>query len=288
MFPYFVCAPTLVLMLVVDFYPILFMLYLSVFQVKLLQPDYKPFVGFDNYLAGFRDPVFWESTGNSFIWAFSIVLLSLVIGLVQATLLNQDFKGRGFFRALFFFPYILPSVVTAMMWKLIFEQNPLGLANHILISLNLVDQPVLWLNAKWVALFVLVGAGVWKGTGFFAVMLLAGLQAIPTEFYDAGRIDGCSSIQLFFNITIPSIKNIILITSTVYWIWMFNWLDLIWILTKGGPGTSTHILTSYAYAKAFKSWDFGYAGMLSVVMIIIMISIVTIMLRRASEAVESL
>lgn len=285
--PYLLSSPAILLMLVVNMYPLIYTVYLSLHRVKLLLRG-NPFVGFSNYLKAFSDPVFWNALGNSALWSVSIVFLGMLVGLGEALFLNKLRRGRGFMRAVVFLPYVVPSVVLAMMWKLIFEQGPAGLVNHILLQVGSIEQPVLWLSSKWAVLFVVISAAVWRASGFFGIMILAGLQAIPKQVLDAGRIDGCSERTLLGRIVIPMLRNVMVISATIYWIWMFNWLDLIWLLSKGGPGTSTHILTSYAYQKAFKGWDFGYAGALSMIMILVVVVVAILVLNRAREAVRAM
>ena len=285
--PYLLSAPAILLMLVVDLYPLLYTVNLSVHRVKLLLRE-DPFIGFQNYLHAFTDPAFWEALLNSALWSLCIVGLGLLVGLGQALFLDSLRIGRGFMRAVVFIPYIIPSVVLAMMWKLIFEQGPAGLVNHLMLQFGFIHQPILWLSSKWSVLFVVISAAVWRASGFFAIMLLAGLQAIPRQIIDAGRIDGCSNRDLLRWIILPMLRNVMVISSTIYWIWMFNWLDLIWLMSKGGPGTSTHILTSYAYQKAFRGWDFGYAGALSMITILIVVVVAIFVLNRARESVQAM
>jgi len=282
--PYIFSTPGITLLLIIDFFPIIYTLYLSVHRAYLLKKDWS-FIGLENFIRAMYDSVFWLSLENSFLWSFGIVFFSFIIGLTEALLLDQPIRLRGLFRSLLFLPWVLPSVLLTMMWRLMFIQNQSGLINHVLMQLGIISEPVTWLNFRVTVMLVAISGGIFRGTAFFAIMLLAGLQAIPRELYEAAKIDGASSTRIFWFITLPQLSNIVIITLIIYWIWMFNWLDLIWMLTKGGPGNLSHILPTYAYTQAFRRWDFGYSAVLSVIMIIIMTTIAVLMSKLSNKTV---
>jgi multiple sugar transport system permease protein len=265
--PYVFIIPALVIIAIIDFFPLIYTIVISFTNSNLLIE--KPnFIGIDNYSRIVKDKVFWESFINTWIWVFGTVFIPAILGLVNAILLNRPLKGRTFFRVLLFLPWVMPSIVTALMWKLLLHPQ-LGAIDRILMNLGVINSQIVWLSDPQYAMIGVTLGGTWKATAFFTLMLLAGLQAISLELYEAAEVEGASFIQSFVYITIPGLKPVIFVSMLMQTIWMINWMDLIWALTKGGPVHYTQVLTTYAYTMGFVALDFGYAATISVLICII-------------------
>ncbi len=275
--PYGFILPVLLVVLVVLVYPLVRGMYLS-FTHYSLDPllSQKPvWVGMMNYVDLLKDFVFRLSFKTTVLWTVIVVSGQYIIGLVLALLLNAEFKGRGLFRSLILVPWIVPSIAAALAWIWIYDQDH-GVLNVMLRQLGLLrGENVAWLGSStWLALMAVCVAGIWKGVPFMTIVLLAGLQSIPVELYEASRIDGARFRQVVRYIIIPHLKTISAITILLSTIWTFNQFDLVYIMTKGGPAYATHLLSIYTYLTAFDANKMGYAaaiaGVLLVVMMVIM------------------
>ena len=254
--------PALLIIFIIDLFPLIYTSIVSFTNSHLLIVK-TSFIGFGNYLKAFDDKAFIQSFKNTWVWVAGTVLIPAIFGMVNAVLLNRPIRGRTFFRILLFLPWVLPSIVTALMWKLLLHPQ-LGAIDRILLSIGFIDKPIVWLSDPKFAMIGVTMGGTWKATAFFTLMLLAGLQAIPIELYEAAEVEGASAIQSFRHITIPGLKPVIFVSTLMQTIWMINWMDLVWALTKGGPVNYTQVLTTYAYTSGFISLNFGYAAAISV------------------------
>lgn len=269
-------APALITLLVVLLYPMITGLYLSFHQYKLTRPvDKMPFVGLANYLALFKDQVFFISLTKTFYWVLFSVGFQGLLGLVVAIVLNQDFKGRALVRGIVLVPWVMPTVVAGLIWSWIFDGS-YGVLNDILMRLSLIKENIAWLGTRQLALPVVIATNIWKGYPFFAISLLAGLQVIPQELYEAAEIDGANAWHRFTYITFPHIQNVLVITSMLRIIWTTNTTDLIFVMTKGGPGYSTHVLALYSYLTAWGKLDFGYSSAIAITLLVVMLIIISI------------
>ena len=261
--PYGLLAPALSVIALIVLYPLARLVYMSLHFLVLTQPGTQ-FIGLANYVQVFKDEVFFGSLGRTAIWVAGSISLQFLLALALALMLSQRFRLRGVARVLALLPWVTPSVVSSIMWMWMFDAN-YGVVNDLLVRLHILDQPILWLgNPKRAMLSVIVSI-VWRGTPFFAVCLLAALQAIPEELYEAAEVDGASSWDRFLHITIPMISPTILITLMLRTMWLANHVDTIFVMTGGGPGYATFMLPVYTYMKARASLDFGYASALSVI-----------------------
>ena len=245
----------------------------SLMQYILYKPQEKAFSGLENYIQAFSDPLFYTSLLNTGFWIAGIITFQFLLGFVTALILKNNFRGQGLARSLVLIPWVTPSVITALMWRWMYDGN-YGLINQILRRLGLINEFIPFLADKSTALGAIIFALIWQGFPFFAVMLLAGLQAIPQELYEAASIDGAGKWAGFRRITLPMLKPIILTTVLLRTIWVANSLDIIIIMTGGGPGYSTYTLPVYSYIKAYKGMDFGYASTLAVFLTIFLMIIV--------------
>jgi multiple sugar transport system permease protein len=254
------------------FYPILHACIIS-FQHYILYEKITvgtPFIGLENYCKVLRDPIFWLSLQNSVIFVGISIFLQFIIGFAVALLLNIKLKGRAIFRTLVLLPYAIPSVIVAIMWAWMLHPV-LGVINDMLLKLGLIKNYLSWLASTDTALLSIIIANVWRGFPFFAIMLLAGLQTIPQELYEAAAIDGAGNWQKFKHITIPMIKYAIFISTALRIIWTFNYVDIIYVMTGGGPYNATQTLATWIWTNAYTALDFGYASALALIMLAILI-----------------
>ena len=258
----------------------------SVQDYILYAPDDARFIGFRNFAAAFRDEVFWISLGHSAVWVGGIVFAQFVLGLGTALLLNQSFWWRGLARALVIIPWALPSVIIGLMWTWIYDYNT-GVLNDLLIRMGVITQPFPWLASPATALACVMLALVWQGFPFFAVMILAGLQTVPRELYEAAEIDGATAFRQFVHVTAPSIAGIVATAVLLRIIWVANSLDVILVMTGGGPGYATHTLPLYAFLRAYTGMEFGYAAALSLLLTLMLLSIVWLYVARQARELDA-
>ena len=266
-------------------FPILKAIQMSLYNHVLIKPKEYGFVGLANYVRLVHDEVFWLSLWNSFLWVFGSVSFQFLGGFAAALLLHQAFRGRALVRTLTLLPWIIPGVVVALIWEFIYQPN-YGLLNDVLIRIGVMTERVAWLSSPVLAMPAVILANVWRGVPFFAIMLLAGLQAIPTELYEAARVDGASVTQRFWCITVPMLRPIIVVATATRIVWTFNYADLIFVMTSGGPANATQITSTYTLMQAYSNLDFGYAATLSVALLLIMLGF-TIFYLRMTRGLES-
>lgn len=283
--PYALLAPALLVTLFIVFMPMLQAIYTSFFDLVLWKANASRFVGFGNYIKLFNDKVFWIALGHTAIWIGLTVPLQMGLGLVTALLLNREFPWRGLARALIIIPWALPSVVIALMWRWIYDPNT-GVLNDILIYLSIVHQAVPWLADPNLALYAIIATLTWQGFPFFAVMILAALQGIPKSQYEAAAIDGASSWRQFRHITLPGIAPVLGTAGLLRVIWVANSMDVIFVMTGGGPGYATHTLPLYAFIRARQNLDFGYGTAIAVTFTILLGAVVALYLVKSMREVE--
>lgn len=264
-FPYLLVTPAMVITLAIVFLPMFRTMTYSFMEYILYKPNDMAYNGFANYQQAFTDPLFFTSLYHTFIWIVFVILFQFLLGFATALLLNKDFFAKGLARTLVLIPWVTPSVITALMWRWMYDGN-FGLINQILYKLGMIKQFIPFLADSSLAMGAIIVALIWQGFPFFAIMLLAGLQSIPNELYEASRIDGATTAQTFFRVTIPILKPVIMTTVLLRTIWVANSLDVIIIMTGGGPGYSTYTLPVYSYIKAYKGMDFGYSSTLAILL----------------------
>lgn len=258
--------------------PILKAMQMSAYRHVLIRPQDYGFIGLGNYVRLVNDPVFWLSLWNSVIWVFGSVSLQFGGGFAAALLLHQSFRGRAIVRTLTLLPWIIPGVVVALIWEYLYQPN-YGAINDLLGRAGLLREPVAWLSDPRLAMPAVIATNVWRGVPFFAIMLLAGLQAIPDDLYEAARVDGATVTQRFAHITLPMLRPIIVVATATRVIWTFNYADLIFVMTSGGPANATQITSTYTLLQAYSNLDFGYAATLSVVLLVVMLTFTTVYLK---------
>ncbi|NMG07126.1 sugar ABC transporter permease [Brasilonema sp. UFV-L1] len=267
--------PALLLLLLVFGYPILRAFWLSFFTQNLgtkLQPIFS---GVSNYGRMVGDGRFWQSFGTTTIFTTATVLLELLLGLGIALVLNKKFFGRGAVRTIAILPWALPTALIGLAWAWIFNDQ-FGVVNDILLRLGLIQTGINWLGDPTLAMIAVIIADVWKTTPFISILLLAGLQSISPDLYEAHAIDGATSWQSFYQITLPLLIPQILIATLFRFAQAFGIYDLIAVMTGGGPGGATEVVSLYIYSTIMRYLDFGYGAALVVVTFLLLIVAVAI------------
>lgn len=270
-YPYLLVAPALIIILCVVFIPVVNAIGMSFQSYDLRRPLQIGFIGLENYMDALHDNLFWKSLIKTIFWVVFGVGFQFFFGFILALLLNQSFKGRGFIRAISLIPWVTPGVLIGLMWRWMYDGN-YGVINDILSKLNLIDANVPFLSSPDSAFASVIVTIIWQGIPFFALMILAGLQGIPAELYEAADMDGATAIQKLFKITIPSIKNTILITALLRIIWVANSVDVIFNMTEGGPAYATQTLSVYIFNEA-NTLDMGYASTMAILLALVLCSV---------------
>ena len=266
--------PAILLLLLVYAYPILRAFVLSLYAQNLSTELDTVFIGFDNYVRMALDGRFWGSIWHTAIFTSVSLVTELILGMCVALALNQAFRGRGAVRTIAILPWALPTALIALAWRWIFNDQ-YGVWNDMLLNwFHIIDEPVNWLgNPTW-AMVSVIAADVWKTTSFIAILLLAGLQSISEDLYEAHAIDGASPWQSFRQITLPLLMPQILIAMLFRFAQAFGIFDLIQVMTEGGPGGATEMVSLYIYATVMRYLDFGYGAALVVITFLILIAVV--------------
>ena len=244
---------------------------LSFVRYNPLRPDDQPFVGLDNYLFVLEDPLFWESFWQAIIWTGWSTVMQALIGVGLAMLLHQPLKGMNAFRGLLLFPYIVPTVVIALNWRWLFNSE-IGIVNHLLLSAGIIDDKIAWLSTPSMAMASAIMLNVWKYTPFVVIVVLARLQSIPTELYDAAKVDGAGALRRFRDITLPQLAEVLAVVIVFRTIWTFNKFEEIYLLTRGGPGTSTYNLALYAFDQSIANLRMGVGAAAGVIMLVLLLA----------------
>ncbi|WP_293858337.1 carbohydrate ABC transporter permease [uncultured Alsobacter sp.] len=280
--PYLFLLPALLVTLAVVLVPVAQTMWMSLHDYVLFRPKNVPFIGLGNFARLLKDEVFWISLANSAWWIGLVVSLQFALGLVTALLLNQSFWWRGLARGLIIIPWALPSVIIGLTWTWMYDFN-VGVLNDVLLRFGIVEKPVAWLAQPGTAFYSIVLALIWQGFPFFAVTILAGLQTIPDELLEAAEIDGATRFQRLRSVILPSIAGVIGTALLLRTIWVANSLDVILVMTGGGPGFATHTLPLYAFLKAYSGMEFGYGSALALVLTLLLLAVVFVYVRRQSR-----
>ena len=260
--PYLLVAPAVFIILCVVFVPVANAIIMSFQNYDLRRPKDIAFNGVANYIEALGDSKFQSSFFKTIIWVVAGVGFQFLFGFILASLLNQEFKGRGAIRAISMIPWVTPGVLIGLMWRWIYDGNQ-GVLNDILMKLHLISDKVPFLSQDGTAFPSVILTIIWQGIPFFALMLLAALQGVSTDMYEAADIDGATAIQKLAYITIPSIKNTIFVTALLRVIWVANSVDVIFNMTEGRFGTLT--MSVYVYQKG-NALDLGYASAMALIL----------------------
>ncbi len=268
--PWLYSAPALIIIIVTTLVPIVIGISYAFRNVMLLDPTSGGFVGLDNFRNLMRDASFWNALKNTVTWTASCVAFQFIFGLILALLLNRPFPGRSVIQPIVFLPWAIPTFLIGMNWSWLL--NPaIGPLPHWAYALGLMSAPSNILADPSYALVGPILAGIWWGTPFFAITLLAALQSIPREIYEAAEIDGAGNFERFRSITIPFLAPTMLITVMLRTIWVANSPELIVVMTKGGPADSSQIVASYVFTQAYQGLDFGYASAVATALVVLLL-----------------
>ena len=267
--------PALLLLTVVFAYPIGRALWLSLFTRNLGTKLQPVFAGLDNYVRMVGDGRFWQSGWTTMVFTSTSVCLELLLGLGIALVLNQSFRGRNLVRTIAILPWALPTALIGLAWTWIFNDQ-FGVINDILLRLGVIKTGINWLGDPTLAMASVIFADVWKTTPFISILLLAGLQSISADLYEAQAIDGATPWQSFRQITLPLLMPQILIALLFRFAQAFGIFDLITVMTGGGPGGATEVVSLYIYATIMRYLDFGYGAALVVVTFLLLVVAVAI------------
>lgn len=274
-------APTIVVFCAVIVYPLLAAIYLSLFQ--LYTPTLEgSFVGISNYRDLLARGEFWISLRNTLVWTVGTLSLQIVLGIGMALMLHQTVWFRSLARSLILFPYFVSTVVAVLVWRWLFN-DLYGILNHMLIGSGIVDMPVDYLGTMPNAMISMILVGAWKYFPFVVIAVLARLQTIPDALYEAARIDGAGPVARFFDVTLPQLRDVLVVIILLRAIWDFKEFDLIFLLTGGGPVISTQTLPLLVYKEAFALNQMGMAAAYAVVMMAIMLVFMVVYIRRTRE-----
>jgi len=269
-------APGLAALLLVVLFPLLFAVFTSAFDYTLLHRSYDTFVGFDNYRSAFADSYFSASLLVTLEFVIAVVFIEFLIGFTVALMLDAVTRFKDIYYLILLMPLLINPVVVALIWRM-FLHPELGIVNYLL-SLAHVGT-INWLGDVRVAFWTVVLVDIWHQVSFMIILLLAGLSALPREPYEAARMDGASAVQAFFYVTLPLMRPVIAVTLLIRLIFAVKTFDLVFIMTRGGPGTSTDLISYFIYRSAFYGLNIGQASAISVLLLVIVLALTAYLYR---------
>jgi multiple sugar transport system permease protein len=274
---YVFLAPGVLIFSVFTVAALVFAFYLTFHRWSIIEPA-KPYVGLQNYDDMVHDDRFLQSVLNTIYFTGASVPITMIIGLVLALLLNQPLRGRAVFRTAYYLPVVTPFVVSALLWKWLYN-GEFGLFNYYLLKGHIIDQPLLWLSDKDLAMPAVVLMSIWSGVGFSMVVYLAGLQSIPGEIYESAKMDGAGALKRVIYITIPMLRPTTLFLLVIGIIGSLQVFTQIFVMTSGGPVNKTTTMVYYMYLWAFKYYDMGYASTLAFALFAMLLVFTALQLR---------
>jgi len=267
-------VPALTLIAILMFYPVIQSFVMSFTKQMLYELEGK-WCGLENYIKLLKDPSFWQSFKITLIWTLGTVVLQTILGVGSALLLYKSFSGRGIVRAFTLLPFFTPGVSIYLVWRWMYNDIS-GIFNHILMTLGITKEPILWLATPRLAIISVILMATWRYFPFVMINVLARLESISKSLFDAAKVDGANSWQIFWNVTLPQIRGVLLIVVFLRAIWMSQKFEEIFVVTGGGPAGSTTTLALLSYEQAFGAMRLGYASAVNVVIFIILIIMATI------------
>ncbi|WP_413760336.1 carbohydrate ABC transporter permease [Streptomyces sp. MMBL 11-3] len=277
-------APAAVFVAVFTYYPMIAGSQMAFRNWKLTDLTDTSWIGLKNFQDVFADPAWGTVLGNTGIWVVGSIVPQLVIGFALALWLRRRFRFRGLYQALIFFPWAISGFLIGILFRWMFNSE-FGVVNDLLQKAGLIDEPVAWLADPKTAMFAVVVANVWYGVTFFTIMILAALQSIPEQLYEASALDGAGKVRTLFQITIPYIRVTLVLTVLLRVIWIFNFPDLIFGMTGGGPNNETHIVTTWMI-KITQQGDYGRASALGLIVVATLLVFATFFLLATREKRE--
>ena len=269
-------APALFALMLVILFPLLFTLLTSAFDYTLIQPTHDRFVGLDHYRGALANAEFGQSLWVTLRFVAAVVILEFLLGFTVALMLDSVERGKNLYYLILLFPLLMNPVVVGLIWRM-FLHPVLGIVNYLLSLAGI--HAVNWLGDPQNAFWTLVLVDIWHQVSFMVVLLLAGLSALPREPYEAARMEGASSLQTFVHVTLPLMRPVILVTLLIRLIFAIRTYDLVYIMTRGGPGQATDLVSYFIYRQAFVGLDIGQAAALSVILLLIVLALTAYLYR---------
>lgn len=257
-------APSLALLLLVVLFPVFWALFTSVHDYTLIAPNFETFTGIDNYIKAAQDPLFRHSLWLTALFVAAVVVIEFLIGFVVALMLNSVERFKPIYYGILLCPLLMNPVIVGLIWRM-FLHPTLGIVNYLLSLVAI--EPVNWLGSTKVAFWTIIMVDVWHQVSFMIVLLLAGLSALPKEPYEAARVDGANVFQSFTHITLPLMLPVIIVTLLIRLIFAVKTYDLVYIMTRGGPGIATDLVSYSIYRTAFVSLNIGEASAMSAILL---------------------
>ena len=267
---YLLLLPTIIFIGVLILWPVIETFSLSILDYSPLKPGKTEYIGVNNFIDLFRDERFLKSLWVSIQYTVIVVAIQFILGLILAVLMREMKHLKGFYRAAVFSPWAVSGVLVAVMWSMLFNGS-FGAINDILMRLGLIKEAIPWGSTASTAFVIIIVASVWRGIPYFTISFLAALTSIPQELYESGRIDGGGAVKLFFKITLPYLRETIIFTTLLRFIWTFNDADVVYALTNGGPNDATLTLPVYLTRTAVEYMDFGYGSALTIALFAILL-----------------
>src|SRR5258708_21859399 len=283
-FGYTLLLPAATLIVILVGVPFLRALWLS-FHRKLLGSEDAPWIGMQNYATLLADAVFWQAVKNTFRFTVGSIGSKLAIGLAIALILNEALPLRGLWRSIVMLPYAMPTLVSVLVWKWMYN-DVAGVLDYLALQTKLADHPILWLGDPAVAMPAVIAVNVWRGFPFFVITILAGLQTVPQELYDAAKVDGAGVWPRFTQVTLPRLLPLVAVTTLFSALLTLNDFSTILILTQGGPGNATQVLSTLTYRISIPGLELGKGVAVSVLMLPIMIGLIVLLNRFISRREE--
>ncbi|MEZ4660353.1 MAG: sugar ABC transporter permease [Caldilineaceae bacterium] len=284
LFPYLLVAPAVLLVAVMAIYPAIFAIRLSLMDIDLLKfTRGAEFIGLDNYRHAFQDEIFLDGLWRTVRWVVVVAGSQMLVALPVALFLNTQFVGRALVRAAVLIPYVVPAAVVAIIWRFMVDAN-FGVINDILLRIGLIDEYQAWMGQPTASFLIIALAMLWTGFPFYAISLLAALQVIPDDLYEAARIDGASGWQQFRFVTLPLLLPTILLLLLLRTIWLAHNVDLIFLMSEGGPGYNNYTVAIYSFILTWNRLEIGYPAALAIMLSIVLLVASAIYVRSIERA----
>lgn len=265
-------APAVIYLILIMGLPLIWAVYTSLTD-KVIGAAQVNFVGLSNYIEIIKDPVFQKSLLNTFIFAFFAVMGKVILGMIMALAMNQPVRGRSGIRVAMILPWTIPTIVSVFAWQWIYSDVG-GALNRILMVLHITDHQIGWLSTTSMAMFSVILVNIWRGTPFIAISVLAGLQNISPDLYEAASLDGANVIQRFLYVTLPSVKEVIILSAFVTTVWTLNDFEIVWCMTRGGPSHATELVSTYSYIQGFMNSNIAKSVAASLILVPILVVLV--------------
>lgn len=267
--PYLYLLPTIILMCILLIIPIVMVINYSFYDNVIINNN-PVFVGLKNYETVLKDPVFLKSIKNTLIFVIVSIIAHFIIGMMFAMILNTRYLGnktKGIFRVIYALPWMFTASVIAIVWRMVLQPN--GVLNYLLSVGGIISENIEWLGSRDTALFAVTLINIWSGYPFYMISILAGLQGVSTDLYEASAIDGANSVQTFFRITIPTLKPILISLLMLDFVWTLQQFALIWMTTGGGPVSATETISTYIYKQGFTKYQYSMASTGAVILLVV-------------------